>query len=182
MSNTATGPGNGIRIYITTGTGATTLVNNIIANNQGTSGAGVYAYSDWHISAISMTHNTLANNGTALKIGQNMTATLVNNIVASHTVGLSVIEPSGNLFADHTLFWDNSDDGLRGTLPVDSDPAFVDPAMNNYHLSVGSGAIDTAINAGVLTDIDGESRPMGAGYDIGADEFWYAVYLPQIMR
>lgn len=182
LSNTATGPGNGIRIYITTGTGATTLVNNIIANNQGASGAGIYAYSDWHNSAITLTHNTLANNGDGLKIGQNMTATLVNNIVASHTVGLSVVEPSGNLFADHTLFWGNSDDGLRGTLPVDSDPAFVNPAMNNYHLSAGSGAIDMGIDAGVLSDIDGESRPVGAGYDIGADEFWYAVSLPLIMR
>ena len=182
LSNTATGPGNGIRIYITTSPEATSIVNNIIANNQGASGAGVYAYSDWHISAISMTHNTLVNNGTALKIGQNMTATLVNNIVASHTVGLSVIEPSGNLCADHTLFWDNSDDGLRGTLPVDSDPAFVDPVMNNYHLSANSGAIDEGIDTRVLIDIDGESRPVGAGYDIGADEFWYAVYLPLIMR
>ena len=31
-------------------------------------------------------------------------------------------------------------------------------------------------------DIDGESRPRGTGYDLGADEFWYRVYLPLVLR
>ncbi|MGD9048640.1 MAG: choice-of-anchor Q domain-containing protein, partial [Anaerolineae bacterium] len=54
---------------------------------------------------------------------------------------------------------------------VEGDPAFVDPDNGDYHIGPSSAAIDTGVNAGVTTDIDGEGRPSGAGYDIGADEW-----------
>ena len=34
-----------------------------------------------------------------------------------------------------------------------------------FHIGPNSSAIDQGANAGVTTDIDGESRPNGAGYD-----------------
>jgi len=35
----------------------------------------------------------------------------------------------------------------------------------------------------VLTDIDGDPRPIGAAPDIGADEFfWRTVFLPLVIR
>ena len=54
-----------------------------------------------------------------------------------------------------------------------ADPAFVDPDNGDYRIGAGSAAIDAGVDAGVTTDIDGETRPFGAGYDIGADE-WVA--------
>ena len=40
----------------------------------------------------------------------------------------------------------------------------------NYHITLSSAAINQGVNAGVGTDIDGQPRPYGWGYDIGADE------------
>jgi len=187
MSNTAARYGGGLVIYITQGPEATRLVNNIIAHNlAGDSGGGLYAHSDWNLSAITLTHNTVASNGTGLRIGDNMTATLVNNIVASHTLGITVTGPGGNVFADHTLFWGNTDDGIRGANSVDGDPAFVNPAAGDYHIGPGSGAIDAGVAAGVISDIDGELRPDCVLGDIGADERQGAacsrIYLPLVLR
>ncbi len=60
---------------------------------------------------------------------------------------------------------------------------FRNPAGNDYHLAAGSPAIDagTANLAGdtaPTTDLDGNPRPSGAGYDIGAYEYQSAVTLP----
>jgi hypothetical protein len=54
------------------------------------------------------------------------------------------------------------------------DPFFVSSPVRNYHLSTGSAAIDkgsSAVNTVVTTDFDGNVRPQGSGYDIGAFEF-----------
>jgi hypothetical protein len=58
------------------------------------------------------------------------------------------------------------------------------PAGGNYHIGPTSAARDAGVAAGIHTDIDGDPRPFGAGYDIGADEsltpFW--IYLPLVFR
>ena len=52
---------------------------------------------------------------------------------------------------------------------IDADPLFI--GGGDYHLSAGSPCIDAGTDTGVYTDIDGQSRPWGAGFDMGADEF-----------
>ncbi|WP_135550227.1 fibronectin type III domain-containing protein [Paenibacillus cymbidii] len=51
----------------------------------------------------------------------------------------------------------------------------VNPAAGDFHLnpSTAQGAIDTgyALPVDVPTDMDGQSRPIGSAYDIGADEY-----------
>jgi len=60
---------------------------------------------------------------------------------------------------------------------VNVDPLFVDPTADDYHIQPGSPAIDSGMNVGVTTDLEGTPRPQGRGYDIGAYEFTPALEL-----
>ena len=48
-------------------------------------------------------------------------------------------------------------------------PLFVNEAANDYHLAANSPAIDL-VDAGPPDDFEGDARPQGARFDIGADE------------
>ena len=65
---------------------------------------------------------------------------------------------------------------------MSGNPRFVNPAASDYRIGPGSAAVDTEVPAGVMTDIDGDPRPVGAAPDIGADEYIIHVYLPVVMK
>ena len=112
-------------------------------------------------------------------MGYYVTLVMTNTIVSNYTWGITNTYPtSSTVLVNHTLFWVNQQDGVRGTHPVDGNPAFF---FDSYHLGPGSAALDVGINAGVFTDIDGDPRPIGVGYDIGADEGGIYVFLPLVM-
>ncbi|MGA9351436.1 MAG: choice-of-anchor Q domain-containing protein [Anaerolineae bacterium] len=186
--NTANGGGGGLFLQ----GGAATLTNNVVADNQGNvAGSGLYLLD----SSPRLLHTTIARNhggdGSGLYVAgssNRSTATLTNTILVSHTVGIAVTV--GNTATLEATLWHNngSDTGgggtiLTGTVNVYNDPVFADPSAWDYHLTAVSPAIDAGVDAGVTTDIDGDARPQGAGYDIGADEFgqWY-VYLPLVVK
>ena len=77
---------------------------------------------------------------------------------------------SGNCWHGNTTDW-----GGAGTInhsnDHNGDPALINPAIGDYHIGATSAAIDRGVDAGVTTDIDGDVRPLAAGYDIGADEW-----------
>ena len=68
---------------------------------------------------------------------------------------------------------------------ITSHTLFVAPLHDYYRLQFGSAAIDHDTNVGVYTDLDGNPRPIGPGFAIGAHEYdgpTYWSYLPLIHR
>ena len=53
---------------------------------------------------------------------------------------------------------------------VTGDPLLVAPASHDFHLQAGSAAIDHGIATPATVDYDGNTRPQGAAFDIGAYE------------
>jgi parallel beta-helix repeat protein len=191
-SNTAEHDGGGLCL---SGSDAT-LINTIVANNQANNaGSGLYARG----SSSRLLHTTIARNTGGDGSGIYVTGTwpagtvaLTNTILVSHTVGITVTV--GNTATlEATLWgsepWANQDDWggkgniFIGTVNVRGEPAFVNPAGRDYHIGAGSMAIDAGVDADVTMDIDGNPRPIGPGFDIGADEYVVAqIYLPTILK
>jgi hypothetical protein len=128
---------------------------------------------------VSLVHNTVVGHpsgGEGVWADAYVSATLVNDLLAGYTIGITDTAPaSSTLAADHCLFWD-ADDPIVGTSAVLADPLL----DATDHLTAGSPARDAGAVVEVWTDVDGDPRPLG-GYDIGADEYSLRVYLPLAM-
>ncbi|MDY7080301.1 MAG: right-handed parallel beta-helix repeat-containing protein [Chloroflexota bacterium] len=140
------------------------LDNNVIAHNTGSGLRTVGA------TAGTLRHNTFASNsGVGAVI--NGAAYFTNTIFYGHDTAINVASGSADLW--RTLRWQGTN-SLGAATPhdtiIEDDPLFVNPAGMDYHVGPDSAAIDTGIGVGVYEDVDGDARPMGGGYDIGADE------------
>jgi len=175
----------GVGIQLVNGSGQTpVLVNNIVARS-GEISLGARAYSGSPLAAR-LLHSTLSGEGTGYGVyiaGEYVTLELTNNILANHASAIVNDDPVNSaVIVDHTLFWNNGDNGIVGTNPVYGDPVFLDPVGSDYHVGPGSAAVDAALDIGELLDVDGDSRPIGPAPEIGADEARLRVYLPLILR
>jgi predicted outer membrane repeat protein len=114
---------------------------------------------------------------------------ITDTIITNHDVGIERID--GTVYEDYNLFSGNTQN-LSGTISSGTHhptggPGFDDPAHNDYHLGLGSMAIDTGVDVGMSADLDGNVRPVRLGFDIGAYEFQYTgpiykTYLPLIRK
>jgi hypothetical protein len=192
LSPSATGAGGGL--YADVGT-SFTLTNNVLAGNQAnTQGDGLLFYgTSADPSSGRLLHTTIADNfgsGRGVSVPSFATLAFTNTIIAGHP-GDGIWAGAGTTVTlQATLWYDNGTDTngpgnfVPGTVTVYGDPAFVDPTSWDYHLTSASAAIDEGVGAGVTVDMDGQSRPYGLGYDIGADEYvqWWQIYLPLVLR
>jgi parallel beta-helix repeat protein len=182
--NTA-GAGGGIGVV---NDGHARMCNNIVTGNWGE----VYGTALWmnNDSTAQLCHNTIANNpgplgSSGIEI-HDSSLVLTNTILASHTVGVRA-DGLSTVMLDTTL-WHATYTETEGAGTVVSstnyygDPAFVDGEGGDCHITAGSAAINQARDIDVVTDIDGQQRPVGTGPDIGADEFVVFVYLPLAVR
>lgn len=191
ISNSAGRGGGGI-FLAGSGTETARLENNIVAANHiapGRNGAGILVWG----TTPHLIHTTIAENtggdGTGLYAkeqynGPKSSAFLTNTIVVSQTIGVQA--KSGNTITlASTLWYNNSTDTIGNVISTGStlgDPAFTAPQAHDYHIGATSKARDAGIPAGVLVDIDGEPRLSTGPVDLGADEFWWPVFLPLVLR
>jgi uncharacterized repeat protein (TIGR01451 family) len=175
------GSGGGVRLVSSR---PVTLTNNVVADNEvSNQGPGVYVY-DSH---VRMLHTTVARNsgGNGQGIYAFKTAsgsavvTLTNTVLVGQTVGVHTANGATAVLTA-TLWgsgvWANGSDTaggniFTGTLNWWEPPAFSDPAGGDYHIGARSPARDRGVDAGVLDDMDGDSRFHSLPPDLGADEY-----------
>ncbi len=104
------------------------------------------------------------------------TVGITDTIVSGHTSPISAtvgadVREDYNLFHDTGAFLGFVTSGGHSAL---GEPAFLDPAHDDYHLTDASMAVDIGTDEGVYDDLDGTVRPRGLGFDVGAYESPYA--------
>jgi parallel beta-helix repeat protein len=174
-----------------------TIQNNMIYNNYA---GGIAAWDDaqgnqWGCKKLNILHNTIyfkKNNGRwAISMKNGSTGGyIVNNILIGGENGgfeynsdcLSEITIDYNIYfrSDSDIFiedirsytlteWQNKGYDKHS---FSSSPTllFINVPNNNFHLQTNSKAIDKGLGSNLSYDFEGDKRPKGNGYDIGADE------------
>jgi len=178
-------------------TGMPTLINNVITDNQASvTGSGIAMAGPDGCPVL--LHNTIARNlggdGTGIGVFDfvfgpaDCTLQLTNTVLADQSVGIGIDTTGFITITIDGVLWHNVPITVSESAAVtvtaqnqySGNPAF---AADGYHLTAGSAAIDKGPDSGITVDIDGDPRPAGAGYDLGADEFWWRkVYLPLVLK
>ncbi|MCB8920411.1 MAG: hypothetical protein H6662_02410 [Ardenticatenaceae bacterium] len=173
ISNNTGGAGAGLFIA---SAGMQILENVAIVNNHSIapdSAGGIYLNSaDMNASQVTLAGNDEIGMFVETSTGA-VNAALTNWVIADQTTGVHaeqitsapVINVNGVLWYGNTA--NTSGVGITVNNAVSGNPVF---AADGYHLLLGSAAIDQGVNSGVVVDIDGDARPFGTGYDLGADE------------
>lgn len=150
------------------------------------------------MNGIVIVNNTLYENGMDWGGGiiadnaQAQHVVIRNNIAGQNLtfqIAVAADVPADNVTVDHNLIdgYRGYEDEVYGEDYVEGDPRFTDAPAADFHLRSDSLAIDRgSATEAPGEDWDGDSRPMGAGYDIGADEWRTSspmkVYLPLLLR
>lgn len=137
-------------------------------------------------------NNTIVSNGSyGIVIHyQAISATFLNNIIANNAYygawEMNYGTPPTMLF-EYNDFWDNGYGASDGSVPLGvgtiySDPKFVSPVVNNYHLQSGSSVINMGNPDGQYNDPDGTRNDIGAYHysggmllsdDFSTDKTWW---------
>jgi hypothetical protein len=143
---------------------------NNIGYNPGSRGFVIYNY-DGPKKNIAVINNAFYNSGTysMMCVSTNAENVIFRNNICSQSSGIKTNDLP-EVIVDHNLI-----DGWSPTYGdncVRADPKFVNPSAGDFHLQSDSPAIDSGSSVGAPSfDFDGNPRPQGAGYDIGAYEY-----------
>jgi hypothetical protein len=177
-------------IYVALGGSATaTLTNNIVANHN-TDNVRLRGAETIPLS-VNARHNTLAGGPNGIYVSDYVTLSADYNIIsdtvtAAINKGVGVVSSAIN--CTDNLFWNNAVGGYEVgncTNSISGNPLYVNLSTGDLHIQIGSAAINRLADTGILTDVDGQSRPVGSGgnlLDVGADEFLLEVFMPLIVK
>lgn len=159
-----------------------TIRNCMLVNNEGLSGGGI---SIWYSQAI-IENCTIADNigrvyGGGISADQDSSLSIINSIFWGNEAQFGKQMSLGDTNPSiATVSYSNFQGGEQEVLVegqsvlnwlegnIDADPIFV--GDGDYHLIASSPCIDAGTDIGVYTDIDGDVRSLGDGFDMGADE------------
>jgi uncharacterized repeat protein (TIGR01451 family) len=168
-----------------------TLTNTLIADNRLSAIAGRGAGLLVADSSARLLHASIARNrggdGSGVYVTrytESSTVALTNSLLTSHTLGINVT--GGNRLTVNGILWYATPLTVSQAATADvtvsnqhnGDPAFINPDAGDYHIGPTSAARDAIeADSGIPLDWEGEVRPVGPGYDLGADEFLAALSL-----
>jgi len=142
--------------------------NNIFAHG------GAWGMSVHQIKNVTAVHNVFADiqyHGIGFRDGA--TGVVRNNIF--YNAGSNYwASDGGSVTGRHNILYATQGSIDRDDFPndlVNVNPLFAAPQVDNYHIQGSSPAVDAGVYAGASTDLEGNARPLGDGYDIGAYEF-----------
>ncbi len=168
LTNSLVGSNAAGGVYVQGGTNTTITYNDFIANAYA-------ATSAYLVGAIAYASTTGSGH------------VMANNIVVSNYYGVDCY--SCSLTQRNNLVWGNTTDYTNDAAADSSelavDPLFEAASEGNFKLTATSPCIDAGSNSyGHASDSDGETRPQGAGYDIGMDEYAsssYSLIISEVM-
>jgi hypothetical protein len=169
------------------------IYNNLIIN--GTACASAYDYSQFYfhgfVADFYIYNNTIYKSGSGtyggLVASYDQRATMQwprykNNIYVTIDDKQPYFTFSGgygDVYSDHDAFYGNTiPSGKRYRVTharkLDSEPRFVNKEYHDFRLAAGSPCIDAGsqeVSSIVAVDYDGNPRPQGSAYDLGAFEY-----------
>ncbi len=156
----------------------TLIENNVIFNNGG---RGIHVFESDNVVAV---NNTLYQNNRTSTISGELTAISAGNVYFYNN---AVYARSGKnvnainyeskwITFNYNIYFNYADKPIIGSNDQMVDPKYVNPSFDpttaNFRLQFTSPAINTATSTSApKIDFDGNQRPIGSGYDIGAYEF-----------
>ena len=147
--------------------GATPSIINclIFGNTTDNKGGGIFNIDD---SSAMVIHCTISANTATYGAGiysGGARPTITNCIVWENH--LSEIWATGS--PTPIVTFSNIEGGYGGVGNIDADPLFI--GDGDYHLYLSSPCVDSGTDAGVYEDIEGRTRPLRSGFDMGAYEY-----------